>query len=477
MNARGARLIAIFGLLISVILVTAQAPAEDWPKFLHDLNNSAHSGETGISSSNVQTLKTKWTFSSGYEFSASPAVATVHGTSMVFLGAWNGNFYALNAVTGKKIWSFTVDLVPPCSTHSCRIGSSAAVDTTNNLVFFGAENAYLYALNASTGALVWKQQLGDPKNGAEVWSSPTFYNGMVFVGLASHNDAPCVIGLVNAYNELNGNPVWSLPTIDQSTCPSGTCLGGAVSSSLAIDSTNGIVYAGTGDAGAQCTPPTQNATHYPDAVLALNASTGTLLNYYLAAANDQEHDDFGSSPILHTTGRVNQCTEENTFEYWVTDMSKIGDIFVLGRDASGLTGTVQTIQRSVGFIASPGFLEETNIKKCGAGKQQTDYMTNIFAPDHSGVLVTLFQDHAGKTTVQHQAKSSQKPLLGAPAIIKDIVLFGGQDKHLYVNKTDGSNLLNFKVKGPVSGGVAISNNRVYFATSLGYLYCMSPNGK
>ena len=61
MNARGARLIAIFGLLISVILVTAQAPAEDWPKFLHDLNNSAHSGETGISSSNVQTLKTKWT--------------------------------------------------------------------------------------------------------------------------------------------------------------------------------------------------------------------------------------------------------------------------------------------------------------------------------------------------------------------------------------------------------------------------------
>jgi outer membrane protein assembly factor BamB len=102
---------------------------------------------------------------------------------MVFLGAWNGNFYALNGVTGKKIWSFTVDLVPPCSTNACRIGSSAAVETANNLVFFGSENAYLYALNASTGALVWKQQLGDPNKGAEVWSSPAFYNGMVFVGL------------------------------------------------------------------------------------------------------------------------------------------------------------------------------------------------------------------------------------------------------------------------------------------------------
>jgi len=477
MNTRAARQIAIVSLLISVILVAAQAPAEDWPKFLHDLNNSANSGETGISSFNVRTLKTKWTFSSGYEFSASPAIATVNGTSMLFLGAWNGNFYALNAVTGKKIWSFTVDLVPPCRPNACRIASSAAVDTANNLVFFGAENAYLYALNATTGALVWKQQLGDPRKGAEVWSSPTFFNGMVFVGLASHNDAPCVIGLVNSYNELNGNPVWSFPTIDQSTCPSGTCLGGAVPSSLAIDSTNGIIYAGTGGPGAKCTPPTENATLYPDAVLALNASTGTLINYYRALKNDQEDDDFGSSPILQTTGRVNQCTGLSTFDYWVTDMNEVGDIFVLGRDADGLTGTVQTIQRSVGFNASSGFLAMTQITQCGAGKQQTDYMNTIFAPDRSGVLLTLFQNHTGKTVVRDDAKASQKPLFGAPAIIKDVVLFGGQDQHLYVSKTNGSNLLSFKVKGPVSGGVAISNSRVYFATSLGYLYCMSPNGK
>jgi outer membrane protein assembly factor BamB len=477
MNTRAARQIAIVSLLISVILVAAQAPAEDWPKFLHDLNNSANSGETGISSFNVRTLKTKWTFSSGYEFSASPAIVTVNGTSMLFLGAWNGNFYALNAVTGKKIWSFTVDLVPPCRPNACRIASSAAVDTANNLVFFGAENAYLYALNATTGALVWKQQLGDPRKGAEVWSSPTFFNGMVFVGLASHNDAPCVIGLVNSYNELNGNSVWSFPTIDQSTCPSGTCLGGAVSSSLAIDSTNGIIYAGTGGPGAKCTPPTENATLYPDAVLALNASTGTLINYYRALKNDQEDDDFGSSPILQTTGRVNQCTGLSTFDYWVTDMNEAGDIFVLGRDADGLTGTVQTIQRSVGFNASSGFLAMTQITQCGPGKQQTDYMNNIFAPDRSGVLLTLFQNHTGKTVVRDDAKASQKPLFGAPAIIKDVVLFGGQDQHLYVSKTNGSNLLSFKVKGPVSGGVAISNSRVYFATSLGYLYCMSPNGK
>ena len=85
--------------------------------------------------------------------SASPAVATVNGTSTVFLGSYNGNFYAINAVTGTKIWSFRIDIVNPCNSKRCRIGSSASVDVANNLVFFGAENAYLYALNATTG--VW----------------------------------------------------------------------------------------------------------------------------------------------------------------------------------------------------------------------------------------------------------------------------------------------------------------------------------
>ena len=77
-------------------------------------------------------------------------------------------------------------------------------------------------------------------------------------------------------------------------------------------------------------------------------------------------------------------------------MNEVGDIFVLGREAGGLTGTVQTIHRSVGFNANSGFLAMTNITQCGAGKQQTDYMNNIFAPDRSGVLLTLFQNHTGK---------------------------------------------------------------------------------
>jgi len=464
-------------ILIYVVFAAALVRADDWPKYLRDLSNSAHSAETGIDSSNVGSLKTKWIFSTGGEISASPAVATINGTSTVFLGSYNGNFYALNAVTGQEIWSFRIDIVPPCNAKRCRIGSSASVDVANNLVFFGAENAYLYALNATTGALVWKQQLGDPTNGAEVWSSPAFSNGMVYVGLASHDDEPCVIGQINAYNELSGVSVWSFSTIDQSTCPQGTCVGGAVWSSVAIDDTNGIVYVGTGNPGASCTPPTQNASLYPDSVLAMAADSGTLVNYYNAVKNDTIDNDFGFSPILHMTGETNQCTGHNTAASWVTDMNKFGGIFVLGRGNAGLTGTVQKMQRKIGFIASSAFLAQTSVTQCSAGKQRIDHVNTIFAPDRSGALLSLFQGSAGSVSVKNYNQVSKKPLFAAPAVIQDIVLFGASDGHVYVTKTDGKSLTNFKIGSSIFSGIAISNERIYFGAANGNIYCMSPKGQ
>ena len=150
--------------------VTITSPFEDWPKYRRDLANTGRSAETGLSSANVSLLKKKWSFDTGGKVSASPAVATVGGVSTVYIGAWNGIFYALNAETGSQRWSFTIDTVTGCPTlTTTRIGSSAAVE--NGSVYFGAANGFVYALDGATGALVWKVQLGDPCQGFEIWSS------------------------------------------------------------------------------------------------------------------------------------------------------------------------------------------------------------------------------------------------------------------------------------------------------------------
>jgi len=474
--------VVLLSLLFGFCLSSVEATAEDWPKYRRDLSNTGASAETGISSRNVKSLKIAWTFPTGGQISAEPAVATINGVSTVFLGSTTG-FYALNAVTGGLIWSYSIDLVGQCNpTKGCRIGSSAYVDAANNLVLFGARNAYVYALNATTGALVWKQQTGDPQS-YEVWASPAVYNGMVYVGTASHGDAPCLEGgEVNAYDELTGSPVWSFNTIDQSTCPGGgDCVGGAVWSSVAIDTTNGIVYAGTGNPGSTCHPPTQNAGLYPDSVLALDATTGQLLNYYQAVKDDNQDLDFGSSPVLHTASETNQCTGVTTTTNWVSEASKNGHVYTLGRDASGLNGMVYDNQVSnPTIIASPGLLSARQTKPCDATKKIVDVTNYIAVPSATnGSLYVLFQDGTGATSLSFSKLISQSmPIYSAPTLIQDIAIFGGNDGYLHVLAKTG------KLLGKVSfgsaaiyGSVAISNSRVYFGSSDGTIYCLSLNGR
>ncbi len=66
-------------------------------------------------------------------------------TNTVFAGNRDGNFYALDAVTGLKKWSYTT---------GGAINYSAAYK--NGVVYFASDDSYAYALNASTGALIWK---------------------------------------------------------------------------------------------------------------------------------------------------------------------------------------------------------------------------------------------------------------------------------------------------------------------------------
>ncbi len=481
--SRSRTFIFLLAIASSFLFTCTSAPkafSEDWPKYKKDLANSGHSSETGINSSNVAMLKSKWTFATNDKISASPAVATIKGTSMLFLGADNGVFYALNAVTGAQIWSFTVDLIGNCSPKGgCRIGSSAAVDTSANLVFFGARNAYLYALNATTGQLVWKQSVGDSTVGYEIWSSPAVYKGNVYVGVASHGDDPCIPGQVRAFNELTGANTWAFNTIDQRTCPGGgVCVGAPVWSSVAIDSGSGIVYAGTGNPGTTCNPPTQNFGLYPDSILAINASTGALLNYYQAIKNDNNDKDFGSSPFLHTASETNQCTNTKTTTYWVSNASKNGHLYTAQRNAHGLTGQVyDNVGNQWGYIATPAVRNVEVTTSCGQGKNIIDSVNYIYAPSVTGPLDLYYQDGTGKAGLQTKVKVSTNALFGAPASIQDVVLYGGTDGNLYASAQYGKVLATFPIGPTIWGGVAISNGRVYFGDTGGVIHCLSINAK
>jgi outer membrane protein assembly factor BamB len=463
--------------LLVCLLLLAISPvaglSEDWPKYHRDIFNTGNSAEPGIDSHNVGTLKQKWVFMASGPISASTAVATVGGVSTVFIGDWNGTFYALNALTGAQIWSFSI---APCTPY-CRIASSPAV--VRGVVYFGAADATLYALNAATGHLIRKSKLADPTAGYEIWSSPAVDSaGTLYIGLASHGDHPCVIGHVVAVNTSNGSVKWDFTTIDQSTCPPSLppalCVGAGVWSSPAIDEVNGIVYVGTGNPGSTCTPKTKNAAKWPDSILALRASDGVLLNYFQALSNDTNDLDFGASPVLYSASVSSACDAASTLPTWVSEPSKDKMLYTLERGASGLIGApIVTTLDSV-TVATPAVTTDQGAALCKA-PLVVPTIASLYSASEGGLLKSIDpQDGTVTWTVPIGAGFS------APAIIEDMVFVGSADKTtpgLRGVTRSGSAAFTFKTGGAVYSGPAISNGRIYFGSMDSNVYALSPNGQ
>lgn len=178
-----------------------------WPKDRFDLANTGFNPyETVLSPDTVGNLVVDWQYSTGGTITMSPTV--VNG--LAYIGSADDNLYALNAYTGALVWKFT--------TGSLVVASSVAV--VNNVVYFGSWDNNVYALNAVTGALLWKYTTG-----AYIDSSPAVANGIVYIGSSDNN--------VYALNAATGALVWMYTT------------GGDVHSSAAV--VNGIVYIGSED--------------------------------------------------------------------------------------------------------------------------------------------------------------------------------------------------------------------------------------
>src|SRR5262249_6091709 len=137
---------------------------QDWPTYGHDPQRSFH-GVTTLTKAQVPLLQQAWFFKTGDAVTANPV--TVGDT--VYVGSWDGNFYAIDRATGHLRWKYAIKPQPAVSPQPGKqprdltsdgglITDSAwfepAAGGRPNLVIFGG-GFTLYALNAVTGKLFW----------------------------------------------------------------------------------------------------------------------------------------------------------------------------------------------------------------------------------------------------------------------------------------------------------------------------------
>ena len=117
---------------------------------------------------------------------STPAIAN----GIVYVGSYDGKFYALNAETGAVKWKFATEgerRFEAKGLHGMQPKTQTIADPFDiylsspvvgqGKVYFGSGDGNLYALDATTGELSWKFKTGDV-----IHASPALVDGVLFVG-------------------------------------------------------------------------------------------------------------------------------------------------------------------------------------------------------------------------------------------------------------------------------------------------------
>jgi polyvinyl alcohol dehydrogenase (cytochrome) len=300
-------------------ILGTKSGAAGWNGWGVDPSNSRFQpvAQAGLTESDVPRLRLKWAF--GFEGAnmafSQPAIAE----GRLFVGSESGSVFALDPSSGCMVWNFQAQ-------SSVRtgfvIGPGAIKHPQNASVYFGDQHGAVYALDSVTGQLLWKAQ-ADPHPAAMITGTPQLWQGRLYVPVASYeeNFAPdthyqcCTFrGSVVAYDAQTGKSEWQTYIIAEvphktSVSKAGTQLWGPSGAGVwSAPTLNTRTHILYVSTGNNYSDPVTTSS---DAVLALNMDTGKILWTQQATPNDA----YNSSCALFMDATQSNCPPENGSDY------------------------------------------------------------------------------------------------------------------------------------------------------------------
>lgn len=319
------------------LLIAAALLAQSWPSYHGGPANTKYSTLSRITPSNVASLKIAWQFDSGDEFKGSEIQCNpIMVDGLVYATTPTLRVVALDAATGKRVWSF--DPNPPG--QSPRKRRNRGVTHWNGQILFGFENG-LVRLDAKTGKEIGRidlrEGLGrDPKTLSVTNTTPgVVYRDLLILGHLTSEDLPAAPGDIRAFDLKTGKIAWTFHTIPHpgepghETWPADAwqTLGGANNwSGMALDEKRGIVFVPTGSSSFDfygANRPGDNL--YANCLIALDARTGKRLWHFQFVKHDVWDRDLPTAPTLVTVKRNGKTIDA------VAQITKSGWVFVFDR--------------------------------------------------------------------------------------------------------------------------------------------------
>ena len=220
-----------------------------WTSYGYDnqLQNAVSSTQLTLGS--VGRLAPMWKAELDGGVYASPLSARVGGRQIVYVGTEAGSVYALDVTTGAELWrrelgSTTTEV---CGTWG--ITSTGAIDLAHELLYVISATGELHALSLATGeeATGYPRQVVSRPNIEYVWGGLRIAEGRLYVPIASYCDA----GASNGFPEgrLLAIPLDAPDAVSTwDPVPGPDNLGGMWGwGGVSIDPDDGVVYTGVGN--------------------------------------------------------------------------------------------------------------------------------------------------------------------------------------------------------------------------------------
>jgi PQQ-dependent dehydrogenase (methanol/ethanol family) len=303
----------------SLAAVSAQDfPREEWLTYGRDYAETHFSPLDQISAQNVNRLGLAWSVEVGSQgqVEATPLISNgiIYGTT-----TWN-KVFAINARTGEMRWEWDPGIVRGGAAAGgpsiCCGPVNRGVALYRDKVYAGLLDGRLVALNAGTGRVIWTVQTTPLGRDYSSTGAPRVVKGKVIIGNAGAEFG--VRGFVTAYDAETGARVWRFYTVPGNPADgfeneameraAATWTGewwkygggGTVWDGMAYDPEADLLYIGVGNGSPwnrNIRSPGGGDNLYLTSILALRPDSGELVWYYQTSPGE-DWDYTAVQPII-----------------------------------------------------------------------------------------------------------------------------------------------------------------------------------
>lgn len=285
-------------------IIHADEEPENWLAHGRTYDEQRFSPLDSITTENVSKLGLAWSYETGDTRGLEASPIVLDGT-LFTTGNW-GIVYALDAKTGKELWSFDPQVPGQWARYGCCDIVNRGVAVWEGKVIVASFDGRLISLNAKTGKKIWEVNTIDRDKPYTITAAPRIIKGKILIGNGGAELG--VRGYVSAYDVDNGKLLWRFWTVpgDPSkpfehreleaaakTWKGGKWWeiggGGTVWDSMAYDPELNLVYIGVGNGSPwtrQIRSPGGGDNLYLSSIIALNPDNGRMKWHYQTTPGD-----------------------------------------------------------------------------------------------------------------------------------------------------------------------------------------------